>query len=357
MATEHALTWLDRPQTPGAVCVVHGEDRYLRQRALATIAGLGGDPELADRFEAATTQWRDIADALSTRSLFGGGDARLVILTDADKFVSDNRKALEKYLAHPSPAGRLVLDVEKWPGNTKLAKQVAAEQTAIDCGPPLRSGGRGRPSLDTGAVQRWIAEHGRSVHQVAIAADAAATLLELIGPSFGRLDQELAKLNLYAEPGQPVGADLVERVVGGWRAKTIWQLIDAAVEGNSAEALLQLDRFLQSGEHPLAAFGAMASPLRRFAAVLSVVQRDQRAGKAVDLNRQIKDAGVKPFLVESTKQQLKQLGSPRIRLLLRRVLDLDLALKGSHSAPDRARWALEQLILEFSRHNDSRARR
>jgi DNA polymerase-3 subunit delta len=44
-----------------------------------------------------------------------------------------------------------------------------------------------------------------------------------------------------------------------------------------------------------------------------------------------------------------QLGRKRAGQLYRWLLELDLALKGSHSQDDRARWALEQLVLRMAK--------
>src|SRR5215218_6526591 len=45
---------------------------------------------------------------------------RVLIVEGADAFVTDNRQALEAYVAKPSSVGMLVLDVETFPENTKL---------------------------------------------------------------------------------------------------------------------------------------------------------------------------------------------------------------------------------------------
>ena len=62
--------------------------------------------------------------------------------------------------------------------------------------------------------------------------NAAVLLLELgFGPEFGLLDQELAKLALYADKSGKVTEKLVQELGGGWRTQTAWELIDAALFG------------------------------------------------------------------------------------------------------------------------------
>jgi hypothetical protein len=46
-----------------------------------------------------------------------------------------------------------------------------------------------------------------------------------------------------------------------------------------------------------------------------------------------------------------QLGRGRAGQLYEWLMELDLALKGSHSPENRARWALEQLVLRMARRS------
>ena len=104
-------------------------------------------------------------------------------------------------------------------------------------------------------------------------------LLEIVGPELGRLDQELAKLALLSSsPSRQAGVaqitrQLVEQTVGGWGAKTAWSMIEAALDGNAAEALVQLDRLLLAGEEPIALLAMMSGSLRRLAAATRIIEQ------------------------------------------------------------------------------------
>ena len=145
-------------------------------------------------------QWRDVADEVATVSLFGGSSPRLVILERADGFVTANRQRLEDYVARPRHSGVLLLEVDEWPANTRLYKAVDQSSLQINCRPPEKQQGKTK-SLDEAAVVKWIAQWGKSQHQVTLEKDAAQLLLDLSGPSFGVLDQDLAKLALFAKVG------------------------------------------------------------------------------------------------------------------------------------------------------------
>ena len=356
MSTIPVLEYLaagNRPK-PEGVCVLFGDEPFLKQQALHAVKqqvlGDAADIPVANYdCEDRLPQWRDVADELSTVSLFGGGGPRLVVLEGADKFVSENRQRLEEYVARPKASGLLVLEVDDWAANTRLYKAVDQTGMQINCRPPQKSAKS--KELDEAAVVQWILAWGKSRHQVALEPQAAHHLLDLTGPVFGVLDQDLAKLALFAHPGQKITAETVQQVVGGWRAKTTWDLVDAMAAGDAAEAIVQLDHLLQAGEHPLALVGSISWSLRRYAAATRIFQKAEREGKKLSLREALSQAGVRdwPFgALAGAEKRLMQLGRKRAAHLYQWLMELDLSLKGSHSQDDRARWALEQLILRLS---------
>ncbi len=352
--TIHAFDFLEASDDLAVppVCVAFGDEPFLKRLVLHRLRQivLGEDDVPFATFEGKTFEWRDVVDELSTVSLFGEG-ARLVILESADEFVSQNRKTLEEYVAKPKPSGVLILDVDSWPSNTNLYKAVAKTGLLIDCRvPQINTGGRST-AADSKRICKWLAARCEDVHGVKLLSAAAQLLLELVGPEFGVLDQDMAKLAIYAGADKKITADLVRDVVGGWRTKTMWELADAAADGDAAEALKQLGRLLQSGEHPAALFGQLSWSLRRFTTATRVVQRAERQGRRIALNEALLQAGFRKWPPEALKRsesQLKQLGRQRAGQLCRWLLETDLALKGSHSTPDRARFVLEQLIVRLA---------
>ncbi len=374
-----ALDYLARAEKhlPKPVCVVFGDEPFLKSEVIALLraATLGGDEaDFSSRtFDGDEVEARSVFDELATVALFGGG-RRFVLVADADDFVSRNRPALEDYAAHPAAGGVLVLDVKSWPSNTRLFKQLADSGLQIDCKAP-----------DERALLEWLRVRAERQYRATFARGAAERLMEIVGPQMGRLDQEIAKLSLIAaapggtgkhslpvptggghwqtslasgtpQQGQDDGAanitaELVDDAVGGWRAKTGWDLIEAAAKGDAQEAMVQLDRLILAGEHPVALLGQISSPLRRLAAAARIVTQDQAAGKRINLRQALEQAGVKawPKAMDAAVAQMQQLGARRAGQLYRWLLEADLALKGSSSSGDRARLVIEQLIVRMSR--------
>ncbi len=351
-ATLTALDYLAHPEKHPVkpVCVVFGSEHFLKLEALDRIRRevlTDEDGEfsyrsfIGDEIEEPCA----VFDELSTVALFGGG-RRLVVINEADPFVTKNRAALEDYVANPKPTGVLVLEVKTWASNTKLYKALAASGLQIDCGEPSEP-----------AAAKWLTECAKQHHHVEIEPAAVERLLEIIGPDLGRLDQEVAKLALLLTPPKTrITPDLVDANVGGWQVRQIWSLVDAAAEGNTADALIMLDRLVASGEHPVALLGMLASRLRPLAAAARVVADDEATGRRTDLRGALLRAGVRnyPAALDPSERSLKQLGRHRAGQLYGWLLDADLAMKGTSSSGDRPRIVLEELIVRLGKQPAAR---
>jgi len=349
----HVFDYLDAPSKypPAAINVVFGDESFLKRLAIKSLRAAVSSDEDAPvaTFDGEAIQWRDVLDELSTVALFGGGAKRLAVVEQADDFVTKHRDRLETYVDKPRSTGVLILEVGTWAATTRLYKAVDKTGLQIECRAPLVGNSK---NVDERKIAAWLIQWAQKHHDAVLAPQAAALMLELVGAEFGLLDQELAKLALFAGPGGTIKADLVRDVVGGWKTKTVWELMDAACDGNAAEALRQLDRALQSGEPPQALFGQFSWSLRRFATATRIYQRAEREGRRPVLRAVLEQAGFRAYpkgALENAERQLKQMGRDRAGQLFRWLLEADLALKGTHSSPSLARSVLEQLILRLAR--------
>lgn len=341
---------------PG-LCVLFGEEPFLQQLAREHVRGImtKGDADTPisqhDGSER-TPDWRDVMDELATASLFGGGGARLVELRDADSFVSTHRQRLEDFATKGKSLGVLVLEVSEFPANTNLAKIAAkSNATVIDCRPPQRVQGKNKV-LDEGAVTKWLIDWAKTTHDVTLSSDGARLLVELTGPVFGVLVQDIAKLALFVTKGHKITPEMVQDIVGGWRAQSMFELGDAVAEGRTADALQQLDHVLQAGEHPLAITGSLAWSLRRYALATRIYREHLRSGAKPTIRDVLLEAGFKdwpPGSLAKAEARLKQITSQRAGQIYRWLLELDLALKGTHSNERRGRWAVEQLFFKLAK--------
>ena len=336
----HALDYLFQAEKhpPRPVSAIFGNESFLRRQALAKLreAVLGRDEGSFSftAFEGDNAELRRVLDELATVAMFGGVK-RLVVVEQADDFVSRYRQQLEEYVQRPSRTGVLVLELDSLPANTRLYKLISADGLAIDCGAPPEA-----------QLTKWLVDWAKRRHALQLSLPAAEVLVELVGRELGLLDQELAKLAVAPIDGKRITPELLSRFVGGWRAKTVWQMLDSALEGNVADAMLQLDRLLASGEQPLGILGQISASLRRFAASTRLVLQAEAAGRRIAISQALQQAGVKPFVLQKAERQLRRLGRNRGSQLYHWLLETDVDLKGHSAMPPRL--ILERLVLRLA---------
>ncbi|MFH1266350.1 MAG: DNA polymerase III subunit delta [Planctomycetota bacterium] len=336
----HAIDYLavaeEHPVRP--VCVVFGDDPFLKRHAMARLRHEALPSDDADFslsvFQGRTAELGEVIDELATVAMFGGGK-RLVLVEEADDFVSRHRPELEDYVAQPKSTGVLLVEVKSWPANTRLYKAVAKTGLQIDCSSPPPA-----------KLTRWLTSWAGQVHDVRLSASAAESLVDMIGPELGLLDQELAKLALTAGRKGKITPEMVSRSVGNWRAKTTWVMLDAALAGDAREALVELDRLLLAGESPIALLAQISGSLRRFAAATRLVLQAEAAGRRIGVSQALEQAGVKRFVLGKAEPQLRRLGRNRGGQIYRWLLAADLDLKGASPLPPRL--VLERLILRLA---------
>src|SRR5688572_8362517 len=196
-----------------------GDDSFLQLQELARItASVGKDAQRMD-YDGESAQLAEVLDELRCYSMFGGGCAKLVVVRNADAFVTKFRESLEGYVAAPSDSGTLVLRLSSLPSNTRVSKLIAKAGEIVPCEPPKD-------------LARWAVDRAKSFHKVQLATDAARMLADLIGDDLGRLDTEIAKLAIQSDNGK-ITADTVASNVAFTREREMWDLTNAVAAGNT----------------------------------------------------------------------------------------------------------------------------
>ena len=336
----HATDYLKHPAKfpPRPVCVLFGGDAFLKSQAFRQLRAILLNEDDAEysltRFDGNQTPFPVVLRELAIKTMFGSG-RRVVLVEDADAFVTKFRGELEDYAANPSQASTLVLLVGTFPSNTRLYKSVETSGQLIDCSP-----------LGEAAIPKWLINRALATHQLNCDPAAAELLVDLIGTELGLLDQELAKLALVVPKGEKLTAAIVQDNVGSWRTRTTWEMLDLALAGNVPEAIRQLDMLMQAGENPVGILAQVAYSLRKLAAATQLILDAERQGKRLQLPTALNQAGVKQFVIQKSEMQLKRLGRHRGGKLLEWLLKADLDFKGdSRIAP---RIIIEQLILKIA---------
>lgn len=308
--------------------------RLVRDRIIAVALG-DADPEFAvSVFASDKLDFSTIRNELDTQPFLA--PCRVVVVENADPFVTDHRQSLEQYITKPSPVGVLVLDVKSFPETTKLAKALPdAAKITCKAPPPYK-------------LPAWCIDWAKSYHKKKLDPAAADLLVELVGTGMGLLDQELGKLAVAvgAKPG--IAAEDVERLVGRSKAADVFRILDAIGDGKAGEALSILEELFAEGEDPMAILGPLTAQLRKLAAVWRLHGREKQAlGPAMDA------AGVPrwPKARESTERQLKHLGGRRLEKLTEWLAEINLGLKGGNALPERVQ--VERLVVMLACPRDA----
>ncbi len=208
-----------------------GADAYLQTERLAEIlADLPKDLQRID-LDGEKAELADVLDELRSFAMFGGG--KLVVVRDADAFITRFREALENYLAEPSTSATLILRCASLPSNTRVFKLIQKAGSVEKCEPPKASD-----------LPRWIIGHGKSAHQLTVALDAAQLLADLIGDNLGKLDNELAKLALQIE-GNRLEVKDVSQGVAFQREQEMWDMTNQIAAGHADVALRRWRQLVQ----------------------------------------------------------------------------------------------------------------
>jgi DNA polymerase III delta subunit len=208
-----------------------GADSFLQLEKLSEIRSkLPPDVQAID-IDGERAELADVLDELRSFAMFGSG--KLVVVRNADEFITRFREQLEDYVSKPCDSGVLVLRCNSLPKNQRIYKQIAKVGQIDECDPPPQA-----------RLPQWIIARGKNHHNLTIDSGAATLLADLIGNDLGKLDNELAKLALQAR-GARVTPDSILGTVSFQREQEMWELTNELAMGRAAEALRRWRQLVQ----------------------------------------------------------------------------------------------------------------
>ncbi|MBL8795727.1 MAG: DNA polymerase III subunit delta, partial [Planctomycetia bacterium] len=191
-----SLTFLTRPPKgqPLPIYVLAGDEDFLKRQVLEVVKPwvLGSADAFGfSSYEGKEADFGSIKDELDTLPFLC--PRRLVVVDRADPFVTKFRPQLEKYAAHPSTQGTLVLEVQSFPATTRLAKMLG--DATIAC-----------KAMGAAKLPAWCVQWAKAHHDQQLTQPAAQLLVDLVGADMGLLEQEIAKLAVYVGTGKRIDA-------------------------------------------------------------------------------------------------------------------------------------------------------
>jgi DNA polymerase III delta subunit len=298
----YLLTGTDRPKIDTAL------DRLRRHFAAEAV-------EVASAHDVSGEQAAGLCNA---GSLFGA--ARLVLVTEAERWKAADAKALEPYLSAPAEATVLALvagELRKDAALLKLCKK-AGEVLQYDV--PKRN------------LAAWVAERFRQ-HGVTAEQDACAALVTLVGDDPQALATEIDKLATWAG-GEPIGVREVEALapatadIPTFTLTDAWGRRDAAAVLEASETIFEREGRPRRDTAPRLA-GALGAHVARVRACQTLAAEGVRPREAAGRLK------MHPFYAEKLFAQAERFSQEELGDAVVRLAALDLALKGdSRLAPD-----------------------
>jgi DNA polymerase-3 subunit delta len=315
------------------IYVLVGDEDLLKRRCREAIVKLAigdGDPEFAiASYSGDKIDLSAVRNDLETLPFFCA--ARVVMIEQADQFVTDNREGLERYFAAPSSIGILVLEVKSFAETTKLAKALP-DGAKLSCKAP--------PANKLGG---WCIQWAKATHQKILGEVAAGLLLELVGPQMGLLAKEIEKLAVSVGEKPEIKPEDVDQYIRRSSNAFVFDIVNAIGDARPGDALKILMQLFEEGDNPLAVLGALTSQLRKLANIGRLLSQGHSEGSAMDA------AGIPkwPQARQSAAKQVRHLGRRRLAQLPDWLVEINVGMKGENPLPNELQ--LERLIVKLAR--------
>ncbi len=307
------------------VYVLNGKDSRLRdearRRIVAQLIG-DADPQMCLGTFDSDAALVEILDELRTLPFLA--PHRVVIVRNADAFISANREGLEKYLDAPATAGTLILMVDSLDSRTRFAKKLSTVGEVVDCSTP------------TGAqLTNWIRDYVKNDGKK-IDNNTAALLVQFIGENLADLTNELEKLLAYTTDRPEITPDDLTAIVTATHAPEAFELSNAITCGDLKRALGVLNSALLKRGTEFMLLGELAWHIRRALQVQQKIEAGDNPQFAMKAARVF--YGQREFA-----DMLKRRSRAKLQKDMRRLIAADLGMKSGLGA----RPAMQQLVTEL----------
>lgn len=257
-------------------------------------------------------------------SLFG--EDKLIVVRDLHQAPDALQVDLLAYLADPEDSVALVVTHASGNRGKKVLDTLKKAKALVLEAPAIKSDRdkadfvtnefrRSRRKATSEAVQALVEAVGRDVRELASACQ------QLVDDTTGTID-----------------ADVVERYHGGRVEATGFKVADAAVAGQTGEALRLLRHAVNVGVDPVPIVAVLAQQLRQLAKVGGAGR-----GRSADLAR---DLGMAPWQVDKARRALQGWTGPGLGRSIQAVAAADFEVKGGGRDPV---YAVEKAILTITR--------
>ncbi|HEU5278379.1 MAG TPA: DNA polymerase III subunit delta [Gaiellaceae bacterium] len=318
------------------VYLITGGDRPKIQRALRRLRDRIGE-EGVELLSATAVSGDEAVAACNSLGLLGG-NGRLVVVEEVERWKAADTKAITAYLASPAPDTVLALVAGDLKKDSALAKACAKAGDVLLYDVPKRR------------VPEWVTKQFAN-RGVTVDPDAVRLLVEVVGEDPQELASEVDKIATWAGD-EPVGVPDVELLAAGCAEVPGYELTDAWGRRDLAGALTACQTLLERSGDPVsrtvpALIGLLVAHVGR---VRDCQVLDEEGLTAREAAARLKRH---PFYVEKLFAQARNYGPDELRQAVVRLAELDHAVKGgSRLAVD---LELERALIDVTRPREAAA--
>ncbi len=226
--------------------ILHGKESFLMSRFTSDLEKvLEEEHGEIDRvvFDGETVDLASVLDEVRTFDLLMRH--KLVIVDNADVFLAAKgtgdkspRKAMERYAQSPVSSATLLFRACSWrPGNLdKVVNKIGLVYKLQQYN-----------ETDT---MRWCVARCKKEHECILDSEGAQLLVQRIGISLTRLDNELGKLSAKVAPENTITKNDVVEMVGLSREEQAWEIQSVLLTGNENASITKLHELLDVSKQP-----------------------------------------------------------------------------------------------------------
>ena len=318
------------------VYLITGGDRPKIHRALRRLRDRIGE-EGVELLSAVESGGDDAVAACNSMGLLGG-DWRLVVVEEVERWKAADVKAVAAYLASPAPDTVLALVAAELKKDSPLGKACAKAGDVLVYDVPKRR------------VPEWVTKQFAE-RSVPVDAEAVRLLVEIVGEDPEELASEVDKLATWSG-GDAVGVREVQDLAAGCAEVPGYDLTDAWGRRDLAGALTACQTLLERSGDPVSRTVPSLIGL-----LVAHVGRVRDCQLLADEGLSSREAAARlkrhPFYVEKLYAQARNYGPDELREAVVRLAALDQAVKGgSRLAVD---LELERALIDVTRPRETAA--
>jgi DNA polymerase-3 subunit delta len=173
-------------------------------------------------------------------------------------------------------------------------------------------------------LPKWVIARAREL-QLTLEPDAARALIQHVGDRQQRLQRELEKIALGAQPGARIDAADIDEQAAPSAERKAWSLADALVSGDAGPATRTYLTLRAQGERVPGLLYWMAQRLRQAHDIAQAIEAGEPVAKVKRSLRMPSRAADR--LIEDARRT----GAERLRAAIEQMADLELASRGGGS--------------------------